>query len=260
MALTRLACPACGAAVHSAAGFTAGQVVNCSKCETKFTVDEAAIRSAASADAADDFVPGKPRLDEEAEWSYRNSSLRYGVLGVLLVILVGLGYLLYDKKMNERQAASGSEEGRGIPPAELPTEMLPLPGDPVAAGGAPAPKISDPVEAMKSRLVGVWEAKLKSESIAVEYKADGTFSYTVATDGKAAKPLSGRWHLAALDVKMKGVGSKTFEMQMEWTPEGQPVVKDGARVNPNQTMDHPLLSQGEVDGKRPSATFVRKKK
>ena len=62
MALNRLACPACGAAVHSAAGFAIGQAVNCPKCESEFSVDEAAIR--------------------------------YAVLGVLLVVLVVLGYLL----------------------------------------------------------------------------------------------------------------------------------------------------------------------
>jgi len=232
-------------------------VARCEKCETEFTVDDATLKAAG--EAGDEYLPAKTRPDE-AEWSYRNSTLRYVVLGVLLVTMCVLGYLLYDKKMKERQTVSVESEGRGIAPADVPGELLPLPGDPVAVGGALRPKIiSDPVEAMKGRLVGVWEAKLKNESIAVEYKGDGTFTYSSTTEGKAAKPLTGRWNLAALDVKMQGVGSKTFEMQMEWTPEGQAPIKDNARVNPNQSLDQPLLDR-EADGKRPTANFIRKTK
>ena len=258
MALNRLACPACGAAVHSAAGFAAGQAVNCPKCESEFTVDEAAIRSAASAEAADDFVPGKPRLDEDPEWSYRNSSLRYAVLGVLLVVLVVLGYLLYDKKMKERQAASGSEEGRGIPPAVVPNEMLPLPGDPVAAGGRPVPKTEiDPIAASKARLVGAWEAKAKGETYTLEYKADGSFLYTVETEGKAGKPVVGRWDLAGQKITMPRPMVKTFVLDVVLTPEGQSSLKESAKLNSNGTLEHPLIDR-EFDGKRPSATFVNK--
>jgi hypothetical protein len=257
VAVHRLTCPSCGAGVDSAAGFTAGQVASCSKCEREFTVDEAALKAAAS-EAGDEFLPSKPRVDD-GEWSYRNSTLRYVVLGVLVVTMCVLGYMLYDKKVKEQQTAANDADGRGILPAEVPGEMLPLPGDPIALGGPPPKKTSDPVEAMKGRLIGVWEAKLKDESITIEYKGDGSFSYSTATEGKAAKPLTGRWNLAALDVKMQGVGSKTFEMQMEWTPEGLAPIKENARVNPNQSLDQPLLDR-EVDGKRLTANFVRKTK
>ena len=39
-----------------------------------------------------------------------NSSLRYAVLGVLLVVLGVLGYMLYDKKMKERQERRAGSE------------------------------------------------------------------------------------------------------------------------------------------------------
>jgi hypothetical protein len=258
VAVHRLACPSCGAEIDSAAGFTAGQVARCSKCEKEFTVDDAALKAATDG-AGDEFLPGKPRTDQ-VEWSYRNSTLRHVVLGVLVIIMCVLGYMLYDKKMKERHTAANETEGRGIAPAEVPKEMLPLPGDPIAAGRELAPKIlSDPVEAMKVRLVGVWEAKVEGEPIVVEYKGDGTFNYSVAAGGKAAPKLAGKWNVTALDVKMKGIGSKIFDMQMEWTPEGQGAVKEAARVNPNQSLDQPLLDRG-VDGKRPTATFIKKKK
>jgi hypothetical protein len=249
VSVQRIACPECGAVVHSAAGFTAGQIVNCSKCETEFTVDAAALRSAAAGEAAEDFVPGKTSgANDAAEWSYRNSTLRYVVLGVLLVIMVGLGYMLYDKKMKERKE-DGAPEGRGIPPAELPTEKdMKLPPDPTPAGGAPKkgggagpkgkdktenkdkgnsqPKAKGPsVDEAKATLTGRWESRHEGRDISVEYKADGTFSYGAEQDGKADKPMTGKWKVESVEVVGTPMGTLTI-LKTEWAVDGQPAINE----------------------------------
>ena len=114
MSLLKIKCPECRAGLKSAAGFTPGQTVCCPKCETYFAVEEptdeepaaAKPRKAVRAAAADDDEDEprkkrkKPRDDEDdafEERSYKNSPLRYAILGVLVVVMLVLGYFLYEK-------------------------------------------------------------------------------------------------------------------------------------------------------------------
>ena len=131
MPIMRIVCPECGAGLRSPGqGFTAGEVVQCPKCETQFEVEQpvAAKTTALSPaktrnlskkttklsarDDDEDDAPRpkkkkkKKRDDEEEEWSYKNSWIRYAVLGVLLVILAVLAYFLYVKKKKEKDDAA----------------------------------------------------------------------------------------------------------------------------------------------------------
>jgi hypothetical protein len=148
MALNRIPCPECGAALNSAKGFTIGQTVCCPKCETYFKVAEPAeenevgenerpkaaaakaaggkkpIKAAAVSDvdeAEDDeeeFRPKKKKKrskkrrdeDDDDERSYTNSPLRFVILGVLLIVLVVLGVMLYlkFKKENANETADAN--------------------------------------------------------------------------------------------------------------------------------------------------------
>ncbi len=135
MALHRISCPECKTGLKSASGFTPGKTVLCPKCESYFVVEEPAepaepeepkrtanppsskdkpapvkpvkktVKAAAVAEDDDDDRPKKKKKkhDDEAEWSYRNSPLRYAVLGVLLVVMGVLGYMLYEKKKREAE-------------------------------------------------------------------------------------------------------------------------------------------------------------
>jgi hypothetical protein len=152
--LNRVVCPECGAGLKSPTGFAAGQTVCCPKCETYFTVGESAdgqkpVGAAAAADDDEDDRPRKRQKDDTG-WSYKNSWLRYAVLGVLLCVLGVLGYMLYDKKMKEGKETTqnnssdggGSADPRVIPPGGGPVggpngiRLVPL-APPGAPGGGP---------------------------------------------------------------------------------------------------------------------------
>jgi hypothetical protein len=276
VALNTIPCPSCGAGVHSAAGFTAGQAVSCPKCETEFTVDAATLRSAAG-ETADEFIPGKSAAAaNEPEWSYRNSTLRYVVLGVLLVILVGLAYMLYDKRMRERDAAAtGTSEDRDGERAGLPNKMLPLPGNPIAAGGpiggrpkggpkandTPAPKAkskSMTVDEAKTRIAGRWENDDKDQVLVIEYKPDGSFSYGEAKDGKIDKPINGKWTMTKVETANTGPLGMVNILNMEWTIDGRPPVKEVILLRNDGTTTHLLMDPESLPDKA-RATFRKKK-
>lgn len=125
MALLKIKCPECRAGLKSATGFAVGQTVCCPKCETYFAVEEPededeaprtgkpakkAVRAAVAEELPDDEdeEPRKKRKkrrddDEDEERSYKNSPLRYVILGVLIAVMLVLGYLLYEKKKSERE-------------------------------------------------------------------------------------------------------------------------------------------------------------
>ena len=149
--MMRIECPECGAGLKSPTGFAAGQTVSCPKCETSFTVEapayeevdeEAApskkpVKAVASRVDVDDDDDEKPRKkkkkksrdDEDDEEgggkSYKNSPLRFIVLGVLVLIMIGLGIALYMKKMGEREEA------------KAPNEDAPATGQPGGGGNFP---------------------------------------------------------------------------------------------------------------------------
>jgi len=124
VALTRIVCPECGAGLTSKTGFTPGRTAKCPKCETPFTVEEPAddarapVRAPAAVDDDEDDRPRKKKKrrrddEDEAGWSYSKSWVRYAVLGVLLVVMLVLAYLLYEKKQREAKDA----ETRAAAPA-----------------------------------------------------------------------------------------------------------------------------------------------
>lgn len=174
MAINRIECPECGAGLKSASGFKAGQYVACPKCEVNFAVelpandeDEAEdveeVRPAkkkakavaarpADEDDDDDDRPKKKKKkkkgreddddDDESERSYKNSPIRFAILGVLVVVMIVLGVMLIIKKQNENKEtanAGDNPEQTGNPPIPPPPGGLQIPGPP-GIGGGPAPK------------------------------------------------------------------------------------------------------------------------
>ena len=225
MPLNRVSCPECGAGLKSPRGFTQGQTVCCSKCEAYFTV-------------RDELAAGPARSDPDR--SYRNSPLRYAILGVLVCVMVGLGVMLYLKNRDEVQSREAADDNNTA--AVPPVNMLPLPGDPTPAGfGGPAPKgksstngKSDPkgkaggakggnpggltlpfldsglklspeqqidkLREYRGKLIGEWVGSGKTAELV--YREDGTF--TDAT-GDPSKPVTGRWTADRLISGNKGV-------------------------------------------------------
>ena len=108
MPFPRITCPECGAGLKSATGFDAGQSVVCPKCESEFTVEEpedGRPRKAARASDDDEERPRKrKKKPREEERSYRNSPLRFAILAVLVIVMLVLGYLLYEKRKREAEA------------------------------------------------------------------------------------------------------------------------------------------------------------
>lgn len=168
MSLTRTTCPSCGAALKSAAGFKPGQSVRCPKCSTAFAVEEPAFEAVdedapppkakpAPARAAraraddDDDRPRKkrrPRDDDDDDddrprkkkkaGGYKNSPLRYAILGILLVILGVMAFLLWQKKQREAAddgAANTARDAEVPPPAPRPAPGPDGGGDPRRGGG-----------------------------------------------------------------------------------------------------------------------------
>jgi uncharacterized Zn finger protein (UPF0148 family) len=186
--LLRITCPECGAGLKSSAGFTVGKTITCPKCEADFVVEEPEeekpvaerrttrmkpatkkLKVAVAEDEDDeDDEEERPKKkkkkkkkraaedDEEEEWSYKNSWIRYAVLGVLLTVLAVLGYMLrekWKKEANEKADGSTPAPADNAPPPRLPgpdglpptpfvqpgaaRPGLPFPGPPVA--GRPGP-------------------------------------------------------------------------------------------------------------------------
>lgn len=272
MSLIRIKCPECGAGLKSSTGFTPGQSVSCPKCETEFTVEAQTAESLAASNRAggpDDFVPGGSRGANHngKEWSYKNSWLRYAVLGVLIVALGVLGYMLYDKKMTERkESANTTPEGRGIIRAEPPGEIIPLGPGPVGAGagGAPKPKgKTEPkgktptMDEVKKTLVGIWETKRENENHTIDYNANGMFSYAMEKEGQPKKVVQGQWKLVRVEQAM-AAPVQVIDLHLEWTPDGKPTVKEIALLKQDGTLGHPLLDR-EIEGKKSGTTFTKKK-
>jgi hypothetical protein len=254
VALLSIACPECGARVKSSKGFKRGQAVSCPKCETDFTVG--------------DSTSGDESLDKE--WSYKNSWMRFAVLGVLLVVLGVLGYMLYEKKRANKDTDTVQSDdeipmanprlvGKGDPGLR-PVERT---GGGGVGGGRPkvnAGETKDGAadsESVRKQLIGSWEAARNDERYAIEYKPDGSFTYSV--DGKAKKSIEGRWKVAGIEPLKTAPGTRNLIawVRMEWVPEGQEAMTGRALYNELGTMTHPLLDRG-AGQKAPTAVFNRK--
>ena len=167
MAMNRIPCPECGAGLKSATGFKVGQSVCCPKCETYFNVEEPEDENEAGEDANthkkekpetvkagsgkktlkaeslddddddEDLQPKKKkkkkkkRQDDEEEWSYKNSPLRFAVLGVLIIVMLVLGFLYYQKYQREHAEDTASS------PTTSENEAKPAPAGPRPGGPGP---------------------------------------------------------------------------------------------------------------------------
>jgi uncharacterized Zn finger protein (UPF0148 family) len=247
VAILRVGCPECGAGLKSKTGFTPGETVCCPKCETYFAVEEPdedeeeskpakgkkPVTAVVEDDDEEDEKPRKKKKkkrgddedEDEKEWSYKNSWLRYVVLGILVIVMCVLGYMLVLKKKREAEDANAKEDDNtpaqagGAPnpapgPGPGPGPGAPLPGGIgiTMQGGGPGGKMpakGDPnMMRAQTRLVGKWQ---KDEPIkvngadevhSVEYGPDGVFTYTAKVDPKP-RVVIGRWDL--LSVTPNGV-------------------------------------------------------
>jgi uncharacterized Zn finger protein (UPF0148 family) len=256
VALNRVACPECGAGLKSPTGFNVGQTVCCPKCESYFVVEKPEesdgevgkkkpLKASSSRDDDDDYdQPKKKRKNRDEDVSsYKNSPIRYIILGVLIIAMCVLGYMLYEKKQREGRdtADSGGDHPQpvipppptiGIPPPpklgggvglpklpnpRLPNPKLPNPSPPTGGGGLPGiPGLSSsgtvlpPAETFalvtkfKKQIVGSWKADLgDGKSSTIEYLADGTFTDTLDVGGKPTT-VKGTWAAGALAAGNKG--------------------------------------------------------
>ncbi|VTT97047.1 unnamed protein product [Gemmataceae bacterium] len=107
MPIHRLTCPGCGAGLKSAAGFKPGATVSCPKCSAEFEAEEPEVEAEVE---EEEEKPRKKKKKKKAEkeWSYRNSWIRYAILGVLVAVMCVLGYMLYLKNEREKRADAGS--------------------------------------------------------------------------------------------------------------------------------------------------------
>lgn len=154
MSLTRIVCPECGAGLKSGSGFSVGETVSCPKCESAFVVEDPddedrpakkPVRAAASRAADDEDEDEKPRKrrrredDDDDEYgggktrSYKNSPLRYAILGVLVVVMIVLGVMLYQKKKKEREEANAPNQD------DTPAAVQPVGGPGPRPIGGPRP-------------------------------------------------------------------------------------------------------------------------
>ena len=297
MALLKITCPECNAGLKSAKGFAVGQTVSCPKCETYFTVEEPeededdaplppkkkAMKAAVADDDEEDEKPKKKKKkkarDDDAERSYKNSPLRYAVLGILVVIMLVLAYFLYDKKKKEKESADATPAPADTDPEPAPRpvgrpnnnfrpqQVGPIVGNPSKAPNVPPKKGPDvggiaagavdgllsgsgpqnAAEGQKLRqkytaaLVGAWAADLgDGVTEQLTYAADGTF--TASRAGAAPTTASGRYAVKAL------VGTKGLKLELTTSDRTRTVT---VTFEDNE-LQHPSIQPGVT------ATFRKK--
>lgn len=253
MALLKIKCPECSAGLKSPTGFKVGQNVRCPKCETYFAIKEPddesetdapqkPVRAAAYDGDDEDVGPRKKKMkrreDDDDERSYKSSPLRYAVLGVLVVVMLVLGYMLYEKRKNEAADNAGATVSSDSavaptnplpPPREGPAGVQlrpnpPLPGGPVGGpparppGGAPlgglfggvplpAAEANALKQKLQARLLGNWAADLgDGYQEELTYAADGT--YTAKLTGATPATATGRYTV------LQTVGDKGLKVRL----------------------------------------------
>jgi len=211
MALTRIACPDCGAALKSPSGFTVGKNVCCPKCETHFTVEDPVEEEVEAEDTPrkkrvqtvvddedddDDDQPKKKKKKKKkkANQSYKNSAIRYAIFGVLVTTMLVLGVFLIFKKKPEANEQARADESS--PPADK--QKSPSPSLPRVNQGDQSPKMQkqfwEPTEGppdepamnepaakkFREMLIGKWRMEFenkdkKPDSATIEYKSNGLY-------------------------------------------------------------------------------------
>jgi DNA-directed RNA polymerase subunit M/transcription elongation factor TFIIS len=102
MSLAKVSCPECGASIKAAEGFEVGEEVTCPKCDTAFAVPKpkakAAVAEGDDEPAENPKTKKKKAAGEGEPRAYKDSPLRYAILGALVLVMVVLGVMLYLKK------------------------------------------------------------------------------------------------------------------------------------------------------------------
>ena len=258
MALNRIECPECGAGLKSSEGFTLGESVDCPKCESSFTVEDA------HAAPSDGKSKKRSKRDDESERGYKNSPMRYAVLGVLVAVMIVLGVMLFQKKQRDREieeenAKINAQEPGGNPdPVQppggglgarvggpQPFPMPPNPGqkgpgfvpvpkkNPPTTGGGPVggngilaetpfngtPEYNKLVVELRQKLAGTWEGAAPDGTVhKATYQGNGQFTLDVG-----GKTSSGTWQSAGL------VGGKVLKIT-RGTPTAYKVVFEGDEI------------------------------
>ena len=208
MPLPRITCPECGAGLKSATGFKVGQTVACPKCETDFEVEEPddapakakkPVRAAARDDDDDDDdrprKKKKKRRDDEK--SYKNSPLRFVILGVLVVVMGVLGFLLLQKR-------KGNEVADTKPNPDGDTAPVVNPGGP----GRPA----GPRQAVENSRS---QNRMKIIGLAVHNYLDANDKFPEDIKDAAGKPILS-WRVALLPYLEQQPLFQQFKLNEAW--------------------------------------------
>ncbi len=155
MPIAKATCPECGAKLSSPDGFEIGEEVECPKCDTEFKVRAPKPVKPKVVDDDDDEeerpksktkkpVKRKPVDDEDDddddederpkkrgsrrddEKSYKNSPLRFIILGVLVLIMLVGGFFLVKKILADRAAAGLQPAGVSLTRTAAQTSAITL--------------------------------------------------------------------------------------------------------------------------------------
>ncbi len=279
MPVTKIRCPECDATLKSDDGFSVGEEVTCPKCDTEFAVPKPKAKAVLveADEPAENPKKKKAKVASADEpRSYKNSPLRYAILGVLVLVMIVLGVLLYLKKGTVEPEVVKTDPPQNVPQPPIPPQMQPKlpfqppkfpnpkqpgkqPGRPPAGGGlggalvggldplapvfgsAPTPAQGKQIVAkFGAALVGSWVCEADGAKDEVAYLGDGTF---VATrTGAGAAKASGKYAVVG------PAGATGLKVKLE-TDAGTRTITvsfDG------DTLEHPTLEKGVT------ATFRRK--
>ncbi len=281
MSLTKIRCPECDAALKSDDGFTVGEEVTCPKCDTTFAVPKPKAK-AVLAEAADE--PDQPKTKKkkaasaDEPRSYKDSPLRYAILGVLVLVMIVLGVLLYLKKGTVEAEAANNDPPQNAPQQPVQPQPLPKfppfpvpkqpnpkqPGkqagkqpsgggglggalvggiDPLAPvfGSAPSAAQGKQIVAKYgAALVGSWVCEADGSTDEVAYLGDGTF--VASRTGTGAAKAGGKYTV----VGPAGATGLKLKLETDTGTRTITVSFDG------DALEHPTLEKGVT------ATFKRK--
>ena len=142
MTIAKAVCPECGAKLSSPEGFEAGEEVECPKCETAFKVrapkpTAGPVKTASKAQVIDEDddedeeeerpkkkkKKGGKRRDDDG---YKNSPVRFIVLGILILVMLVGGFFLIRKIVAERAAAQLQAAGASFARTATQTSAITL--------------------------------------------------------------------------------------------------------------------------------------
>jgi hypothetical protein len=214
--------------------------------------------------------------DDDEERSYKNSPLRYAILGILLIVMLVGAFFLYKKYQKEHSddtASTKSTEENSTPTRGpvIPAggggpnaKFIPLganknrPQFPNGGGAFPKGKSNDSLipegilssnpltpaektkfnQQLRTQLIGTWKADLGDGVTAqLVYTADGKVTETVTTS-KGTQTTTGTW--TAKDV----VKRETLPLTLVWS--GTSGTTEVKLVFEDDELQHPVLGQGAI--------------